>query len=181
MTSNSSNEKSAATETRGERDMAQGVAGISPRREMRRVLAPEGRALAIVLQTPARAAFLEAVRVEVEPTIRRYRDSDVVTFPMFAHIAVATASLLLWMSRPTSRSSRLYVPAMGFAMQEPVLERLNRLLAAISLYEVCGFGTITYFPPRSSAVIHGMAMKFPIMPPMLDSRKTRRMCVTRFV
>ena len=38
-----------------------------------------------------------------------------------------------------------------------------------------------YFPPRSSAVIHGMAMKLPIMPPMLDSRKTRRMCVTRFV
>jgi hypothetical protein len=42
------------------------------------------------LQTPARAALLEAVRVEIEPVIRRYRDADAVTFPMFAHIAVAT-------------------------------------------------------------------------------------------
>ena len=43
------------------------------------------------LEAPALAAFLEAVRVEVEPTIRRYRGTDVVTFPMFARIAVATA------------------------------------------------------------------------------------------
>lgn len=43
------------------------------------------------LDAPARAALLEAVRAEVEPTIRRYRETDVVTFPMFAHIVVATA------------------------------------------------------------------------------------------
>ena len=42
------------------------------------------------LEAPARAALLETVRGEVEPTIRRYRDADVVTFPMYAHIAVAT-------------------------------------------------------------------------------------------
>lgn len=42
------------------------------------------------LEAPARAALLETVRGEIEPTIRRYRDADVVTFPMFAHIAVAT-------------------------------------------------------------------------------------------
>ena len=41
------------------------------------------------LEAPARAALLEAVRGETEPTIRRYRDGDVVTFPMFAHIALA--------------------------------------------------------------------------------------------
>jgi ubiquinone/menaquinone biosynthesis C-methylase UbiE len=41
------------------------------------------------LQAPARAALLESVRVEIEPVIRRYRDADAVTFPMFAHIAVA--------------------------------------------------------------------------------------------
>jgi len=43
------------------------------------------------LEAPARAALLEAVRVEVEPTVRRFRDGDVVTFPMFAHVAAATA------------------------------------------------------------------------------------------
>jgi ubiquinone/menaquinone biosynthesis C-methylase UbiE len=43
------------------------------------------------LEAPARAALLEAVRVELEPTIRRYRNTDVVSFPMFAHVAVATA------------------------------------------------------------------------------------------
>jgi len=43
------------------------------------------------LEAPARAALLEAVRAEVEPAMRKYRDSDAVTFPMFAHIAVATA------------------------------------------------------------------------------------------
>jgi ubiquinone/menaquinone biosynthesis C-methylase UbiE len=42
------------------------------------------------LQAPARAALLEAVRAEVEPLIGRYRDADAVTFPMFAHVAVAT-------------------------------------------------------------------------------------------
>lgn len=42
------------------------------------------------LEAPTRAALLETVRGEIEPTIRRYRDADVVTFPMFAHIAVAT-------------------------------------------------------------------------------------------
>jgi SAM-dependent methyltransferase len=42
------------------------------------------------LEAPARAALLETVRGEVEPTIRKYRDADAVTFPMFAYIAVAT-------------------------------------------------------------------------------------------
>ena len=42
------------------------------------------------LHAPARAALLEAVRVEVEPVVRRYRDADAVTFSMFAHIAVAS-------------------------------------------------------------------------------------------
>jgi ubiquinone/menaquinone biosynthesis C-methylase UbiE len=43
------------------------------------------------LEAPARAALVESVRGDVEPTLRRYRDADVVTFPMFAHLAVATA------------------------------------------------------------------------------------------
>jgi len=38
-----------------------------------------------------------------------------------------------------------------------------------------------YRPPPSSAVIHGMAMKLPIMPPRLDRRNTSRMWVTLFV
>jgi ubiquinone/menaquinone biosynthesis C-methylase UbiE len=42
------------------------------------------------LQGPARAALLEMVRTDVEPVIRRYRDADAVTFPMFAHVVVAT-------------------------------------------------------------------------------------------
>ncbi|MCP8686544.1 class I SAM-dependent methyltransferase [Marinobacterium sedimentorum] len=42
------------------------------------------------LDAPARAALLEAVRVEVEPTVRKYSDADSVSFPMFAHIAVAS-------------------------------------------------------------------------------------------
>ena len=42
------------------------------------------------LESPARAALLEIVRGEIEPTIHRYRTPDSVTFPMFAHIAVAT-------------------------------------------------------------------------------------------
>ena len=41
------------------------------------------------LESPARAALLEEVRGEIEPTLRKYRTSGYVTFPMFAHIAVA--------------------------------------------------------------------------------------------
>lgn len=41
------------------------------------------------LQAPARAALLEAVRLDIEPVIRSYRDSEAVTFPMYAHIVVA--------------------------------------------------------------------------------------------
>ena len=43
------------------------------------------------LEAPERAALLETVRTDVESTIRKYREVDVVTFPMFAHVAVATA------------------------------------------------------------------------------------------
>jgi ubiquinone/menaquinone biosynthesis C-methylase UbiE len=42
------------------------------------------------LEVPTRTLLLETVRGEVEPTVLRYREADVVTFPMFAHIAVAT-------------------------------------------------------------------------------------------
>lgn len=42
------------------------------------------------LQAPARAALLEAVRVDVEPLIQNYRDANAVSFPMFAHLVVAT-------------------------------------------------------------------------------------------
>jgi SAM-dependent methyltransferase len=42
------------------------------------------------LQSPERTALLDAVRVEVEPVLSGYCDADAVTFPMFAHIAVAT-------------------------------------------------------------------------------------------
>lgn len=42
------------------------------------------------LEVPARAALLETVRGEVEPTIRKYRDTDALTFPMFAHVGVAS-------------------------------------------------------------------------------------------
>src|SRR3972149_1283094 len=41
------------------------------------------------LEAPARVALLETVRDEVEPTIRRYRDADAVTFSMLDHVAVA--------------------------------------------------------------------------------------------
>jgi hypothetical protein len=34
---------------------------------------------------------LDAVCVNVEPTIRRYRDAEAVTFPMFARVVVADA------------------------------------------------------------------------------------------
>jgi len=43
------------------------------------------------LGEPERAALLEAVRADVEPTIRRFVEADRVSFPMFAHIAMATA------------------------------------------------------------------------------------------
>lgn len=42
------------------------------------------------LQAPERAALVDAVRVEVEPIIRKYSDANTVTFPLFAHIVVAT-------------------------------------------------------------------------------------------
>ena len=42
------------------------------------------------LQAPERAALLETVRADVEPVIRKYRDANAVSFPMFAHIVVAT-------------------------------------------------------------------------------------------
>ena len=42
------------------------------------------------LEGPVRAKLLETVRREIEPTICRYRNADVLTFPMFAHIAIAT-------------------------------------------------------------------------------------------
>jgi hypothetical protein len=43
----------------------------------------------VQLGEPERAALLETVRADVEPTIRRYREGDTVCFQMFAHIAVA--------------------------------------------------------------------------------------------
>ena len=43
------------------------------------------------LQAPERAALLDAVQVEVEPVVRRYRDTEAVSFPMFAYIVMATA------------------------------------------------------------------------------------------
>ncbi len=42
------------------------------------------------LQAPARKALLETIRAEVEPVIRQYRDAESVSFPMYAHIVVAT-------------------------------------------------------------------------------------------
>jgi hypothetical protein len=43
------------------------------------------------LEAPARESLLETMSAEVEPTVRRFRDADSLTFPMFAHIARATA------------------------------------------------------------------------------------------
>lgn len=43
------------------------------------------------LQVPTRKALLETIRAEVEPVIRMYREADVLIFPMFAHIVIATA------------------------------------------------------------------------------------------
>jgi ubiquinone/menaquinone biosynthesis C-methylase UbiE len=42
------------------------------------------------LGEPDRAALLDQVRADVEPTLSRYRQDDLVSFPMFAHIAVAS-------------------------------------------------------------------------------------------
>lgn len=43
------------------------------------------------LAGPARTSMLDAIQSEVEPTLRQYREDDVIAFPMFAHIAMATA------------------------------------------------------------------------------------------
>lgn len=43
-----------------------------------------------LLQAPARAELLETVRADVEPVIQNYRDANAVSFPMFAHLVVAT-------------------------------------------------------------------------------------------
>ncbi len=43
------------------------------------------------LHAQKRAEVLDAVHADVEPVVRQYRDGDSVSFPMFAHIAVATA------------------------------------------------------------------------------------------
>jgi ubiquinone/menaquinone biosynthesis C-methylase UbiE len=42
------------------------------------------------LAEPERVALIENVRADVEPTLRKYREADVVSFPMFANIAIAT-------------------------------------------------------------------------------------------
>jgi len=42
------------------------------------------------MDEPARAALLDTVRAEVEPIVSAYRDTQAVTFPMFAHVAMAT-------------------------------------------------------------------------------------------
>lgn len=44
------------------------------------------------LEAPARAALLDSVRLETEPTVRRCLDDDTVSFPMHAHIVTATRS-----------------------------------------------------------------------------------------
>ena len=42
------------------------------------------------LEAPERASLLDSVRKDLESTIQPYRDGDVISFPMFAHVAVAT-------------------------------------------------------------------------------------------
>ena len=42
------------------------------------------------LAAPERAALVEAVRAEVEPILQQYRDAEMVSFPMFANVAVGT-------------------------------------------------------------------------------------------
>jgi len=44
------------------------------------------------LEGSARSALFDKVRAEVDPVIARYRSADAVAFPMFAHVAVASAS-----------------------------------------------------------------------------------------
>lgn len=43
------------------------------------------------LETAARAAFIETVQGEVDPTIRKYHDAEAVAFPMFAHVVAGSA------------------------------------------------------------------------------------------
>ncbi|WP_338413757.1 class I SAM-dependent methyltransferase [uncultured Sphaerotilus sp.] len=40
------------------------------------------------LTAPARAALLDAVRLDVEPMVARYRDAGGVAFPMWAHVGI---------------------------------------------------------------------------------------------
>ena len=47
------------------------------------------------LEASDRKALFERVRGETEPIIRRYIDGDVVSFPMYAHVAVAFTSPLV--------------------------------------------------------------------------------------
>ena len=42
------------------------------------------------LLAPERAALIEAVREDVEPILRHYRDANAVKFPMFAHLVVTS-------------------------------------------------------------------------------------------
>jgi len=43
------------------------------------------------LEAEARATLFETIRQEVAATLQKYTDGEVVSFPMFAHIAVASA------------------------------------------------------------------------------------------
>ena len=43
------------------------------------------------LDSPERAVLLSAIHVDVEPIMQRYRDAETLTFPMYAHIAIATS------------------------------------------------------------------------------------------
>jgi len=60
------------------------LAAISPAAAVPALALPEA---------PARAVILETARPEVEPIGRRHRAGEVVTFPMYAHIAVALTKL----------------------------------------------------------------------------------------
>lgn len=42
------------------------------------------------LDVPERTSLLEAVRVDVDSTIQKYREADVIAFPMFAYVVIAT-------------------------------------------------------------------------------------------
>ena len=41
------------------------------------------------LENNARSALFDKVRADVDPVIARYRSEDALTFPMFAHVAIA--------------------------------------------------------------------------------------------